>query len=167
MEEILLRFPHIGRAIFKELNGKDFGKSSEVNQSWYHFITNDRALQRIYKKRIQDKIHILTEVAKIRARKQQLSDKNTAFHLAAERGYLPVCQQIIENADDKNPKDDGGWTPLHYAARNGHLSVCQLIVENVEDKNPMTFSGRTPLNLAKMNKNKKIQQLIENATSKK
>ena len=56
MEEILLRFSHIGQAIFKELNGRDFCKSREVNRQWYHFINNERALQKIYKKQIQDKM---------------------------------------------------------------------------------------------------------------
>ena len=46
MEEILLRFPIIGHAIFKELNGRDFSKSREINRSWYRFITNERALKK-------------------------------------------------------------------------------------------------------------------------
>ena len=61
MEEIILRFSLIGQAIFKELNGRDFCKSKEVTQSWYHFISNERDLQRAYKSRIEDKIHSLTE----------------------------------------------------------------------------------------------------------
>ena len=63
MEEILLRFSHIGRAVFIELNGKDFGKSREVNRDWYHFINNERALQKVNKIRIQEKIQTLTEEA--------------------------------------------------------------------------------------------------------
>ena len=43
MEEILLRFSLIGRAIFKKLNGRDYCKSKEVAQSWHYFISNERA----------------------------------------------------------------------------------------------------------------------------
>ena len=46
-----------------------------------------------------------------------------------------MCRDIMEYADDKNPNDIYGLTPLHQAAENGHLSICQLIVENVDDKN--------------------------------
>ena len=162
MEEILLRFSHIGQAIFKELNGKDFCKSKEVNRSWYHFINNERSLQTAYKYRIQEKIDILTgECTRF--------SKQTPFHLAAERGYLSICQEIMENTDDRNPKDyfqftplhlaarnghlavcqlifdntkdSGGWNLLHWAAENGHLSICELVVENVDDKNPKDIGG--------------------------
>ena len=118
MEEILLRFSHIGRAIFNELDGRDFCTSREVTQSWDLFISNDRVLQRAYKNRIQDNIQTLTEEAD--------GYETTPFHLAAERGYFPVCRQIIENilnnllthhqnlnADCNHPRDGCGWTPLH------------------------------------------------------
>ena len=110
MEEILLRFSHIGRAIFIELNGKDFCKSKEVNGAWYHFINNDRALKKVNKKLIQDKIQILTAECK----RSRIFPKPSPFHLAAERGYLPLCQEIMENSDVENPKDWRGWTPLQW-----------------------------------------------------
>ena len=112
-----------------ELNGKDFSKSKEVARSWNYFINTERALQKAYKVRIQEKIQTLTEEIELR-------NNRTTFHLAAKRGYLPVCQQIMTNSDDKNPKARDEWTPFHEAAGNGHLPVCQLIVENVDDKNP-------------------------------
>ena len=65
----------------------------------------------------------------------------TLLHKAAEKGYLSLCQLIVVNVDDKNPKNNSDWTPLHEAAENGHLSVCQLIVENVDDKNPKDNRG--------------------------
>ena len=146
MEEIISRFPHIGEAFYKELNRKDFCKSMEVNRSWNFFMNNQRVLQNAYKKRIQDKIQTLAE--KIDGHGFWRHQRKLPFHLAAERGYLPVCQQIMENADDKNPKDQFGMTPLHKAAWNGHLAVCQLIVENVDDKNPKDDDGWTPLHWA-------------------
>ena len=72
----------------------------------------------------------------------------------------------MENADDKNPKDISGWTPLHWAASNGHLSVCQLIVENVDDKNPKSNGGMTPLQLAVFSNHLGIMKLIEDAQNK-
>ena len=144
-----MRFPLLGDNIFNELDSKDFCKSKEVSRSWGHFIRNERVLQKAYKKRIQEKIQILTEETGVEP-----------LYLAAERGYLPVCQQIMENANDKNPKDWFEVTPLHKAAQNGHLSVCQLIVENVGDKNPKDLRGRTPI---KLTENAGIKKLIQDA----
>ena len=126
MEEIISRFPMIGQAIYKELDRKDFCRSREVNRSWNYFMSNERALQKAYKKRIQEKIQTLKE--EILGYSDWRDQKTTPLHLAAKRGYLPVCQEIIEDADDKNPEEWLGWTPLHRAAQNGHLSICQLII---------------------------------------
>ena len=168
MEEVLSRFPHIGEGVFKKLNGKNFFKSLEVGRSWNYFIRNQRVLKKAYKdhkaykKQIQDKIQTLTkEIDGYQGWRRNL--KKTPFHLAAERGYLPVCQEILENADDKNPKDRDGWTPLHHAAENGHLSVCQLIVEKVDDKNPKDKYGVTPFDVAR---NLAIKKIIEDAQNK-
>ena len=149
MEEKLLRFSLIGRAIFKVLNDRDFCKSKEVTQSWNYFITNERALQKAYKNRIQDKIQTLDE--EINGNGVWKGERKQRFHLAAGRGYLPVCQQIMGNSDYKNPKDRDGYTQLHDAAAYGHLPVCQLIVEHVDDKNPKNYYGRTPLHYAAEN----------------
>ena len=67
---------------------------------------------------------------------------------------------LVENVEDKNPKDNFGFTPLHEAAMNGRLSLCQLIVVNVDDKNPIHNYGGTPLHLAV------CQLLVENITDK-
>ena len=167
MEEVLSRFPHIGEGIFKQLNGKDFFKSLVVSQSWNFFIRNQRVLQKAYKvhKAIQERIQTLTEEIKDNVYCQYM--KPTPFHLAAKRGYLALCQEIMENSDDKNPKDKVGWTPLHMAAATGHLSVCQLIVEAVHDKNPKDNYGWTPLHSAAVNGHMSVCQLIvENVDDK-
>ena len=55
-----------------------------------------------------------------------------------------MCDFIIYQVDDKNPRDKTGITPLHFAARNGHRSVCKLIRGKIADKNPATDIGLTP-----------------------
>ena len=129
----MLRFPHIGEDIFKELGGRNFCKSMEVSRSWNYFIRNEKVLQRAYKdhkaykKIIQAKIQILTKELTLYETQQQ----KTPFHLAAERGDLSMCQDIMEYADDNNPKDKNGLTPLYEAAIRGHLEIVKFICANV------------------------------------
>ena len=75
-----------------------------------------------------------------------------------------MCQFFMENAEDKNPKINGGWTPLHIAAHEGHLEVCKLILEEqeVEDKNPKNAEGKTPLDYATTNGHFNIVQFYGN-----
>ena len=40
-----------------------------------------------------------------------------------------ISQQIMDNTEDKNPKNNFGDTPFHMAAINGHLEVCQMLLD--------------------------------------
>ena len=42
-----------------------------------------------------------------------------------------VGRLIIENVDEKNPKDIHGRTPIDLAEKNGHKSVCQIFQEGM------------------------------------
>jgi hypothetical protein len=44
MEEVLLRFPHIGKKIFEELDNGSLMKCREVNESWRGFIDGEKTL---------------------------------------------------------------------------------------------------------------------------
>ena len=45
----------------------------------------------------------------------------TALHWAAQFGEAQLLHELMRTADDVNPRDDAGNTPLHLAALNGHL----------------------------------------------
>lgn len=104
----------------------------------------------------------------------QLKDKNpksqfcnqTLLHRAAIIGKLEFYQLIMENVEDKNPKDGNGRTPLHLAAMHGHFDICKLIIENVDDVNPPDNHGITPLDYAKCRNHGDICKLIELAITK-
>ena len=72
----------------------------------------------------------------------------TRLHVAAQNGYLSVCEAILEYAEDKNPKDLFGSTPLHLAAHGGHLSIFKLLMRYAKDKHPLDNDGMTPLDVA-------------------
>ena len=54
----------------------------------------------------------------------------------------------MEYAEDKNPKDLFGSTPLHLAAHGGHLSIFKLLMRYAKDKHPLDNDGMTPLDVA-------------------
>ena len=54
-----------------------------------------------------------------------------------------MCQILLTNGVDKNPRNNEEFTPLHLAAFGGHLDVCKILLENKVDKNAKTDEGRT------------------------
>ena len=79
-------------------------------------------------------------------------------------GHFDMCGLIIENAQNKNPGDANGLTPLHFAALNCHLDLCELIILMIENKNPVCAWGETPKDMAKRRNFKEIVQLFDSYT---
>ena len=68
----------------------------------------------------------------------------TPLHHAAHEGHLKICKLILEDVEERNPREDlEGNTPLHYAA-----SLYKLIANSVQDKTPVNNYGATPFQLA-------------------
>ena len=98
-------------------------------------------------------IHIIT-VQAVRLTQKSL------YYLVINRCFLPgkiaqklsleIFEFIMERAEDKNPKNEQGWTSLHHAAAAGHLEICKLICKNTSNLNPRTDVGMTPLHEAAM-----------------
>jgi len=72
-------------------------------------------------------------------------DELTALGFAADAGHLEICQYLIDNLDDKNPKRKNGNTVLHFVARAGYIEIVKCITKNILDKNPRNMAGFTPL----------------------
>ena len=72
-----------------------------------------------------------------------------------------MCQLIIGNVQEKNPRDPLQLTPLHIAANYGHTDICKLIIENGEETNPKDIHGRTPMDLAAQHGYKSVCQLFQ------
>ena len=80
MEEMIFKFPHIGRQIFEKLTDENLVKCLKVSQSWEHPLTEEK-LQRI--QRIQ-RLRIKYETI------QKNKDKYgyTTLHQVAENGQF-------------------------------------------------------------------------------
>ena len=98
---------------------------------------------------------------------------DTPLHFAAENGFLEICEMLMENMNEKNPKNNASRTPLHLAAEKGHFEVCRLIVENVQcdhdlkknngypcEINHIDHYRFTPLHIAAMKGHLQICNLI-------
>ena len=195
MEEVLLRFGHLGKQVFNNLDIQSLNNCSEVSRSWEEFIhcekissfqkikhysnLPDASIRKFLRKFDSDQSEIMANHVKMVYKKRSTfpkSDRPYPFHFAAECGFLEICEMIMENMDEKNPKGDWGVTPLHQAAENGklegaQLEVCKLIVENLLcdkemcnryrcDKNPKNDHYFTPLHMAGMNGHLQVCKLI-------
>jgi ankyrin repeat protein len=67
--------------------------------------------------------------------------------LAAIKGQLELCRQLIERDADVNKP---GWAPLHYAATSGNVQVIQLLLDHYAYIDADSPNGSTPLMMAAM-----------------
>lgn len=81
---------------------------------------------------------------KVEARTPQ---DESALMMAALKGHLSLCQQLIARDADVNKP---GWTPLHYAATGGHVEVIQLLLDHAAYIDAASPNGSTPLMMAAM-----------------
>jgi len=69
----------------------------------------------------------------------------TALMLAALKGQLKLCEQLLAREADVNRP---GWTPLHYAASAGHPDIVKLLLDNFAYIDAEAPNGMTPLMMA-------------------
>ena len=193
MEEILLRFCHLGKQIFNNLDIQSLKNCNEVSRSWEEFIhlekissfqriklysnLPDASIRKFLRKFDSDQSEVMANRVNMVYKKSSMIPNfdrpyhGYPFHFAAEFGFLEICEMIMENMDEKNPKGDWGVTPFHKAAESGRLEVCKLIVENLLcdkemckryqcDKNPKNDNYFTPLHMAGMNGHLQVCKLI-------
>lgn len=143
MEEVLLRFGHLGKKIFDNLDIQSLKNCSEFRQSWKDFIHRekllsfqiikfysslpDASIRKILSKSDSNQAAELANNVTLVYKKIPFNNSDTPLHFAAECGFLEICEMIMENMEEKNPQNNSWVTPLHEAASEGHLEVCKLI----------------------------------------
>jgi 26S proteasome non-ATPase regulatory subunit 10 len=70
-------------------------------------------------------------------------EERTPLHWAAAKGDLGVVQECLDNGDNPDTADDGGWTPLISAASVGHAHVAAALIAAGCDSKKTTREGRT------------------------
>jgi ankyrin repeat protein len=153
MDEVLLRFPHLGKQIFEELHNQFLTDCRIVDKLWKNFIHENKiVLYKIVKKYTNCKESSLKKFCS-KANVETIANQSmkdyeefkinqskfagyTLLHATANNGHLLNCELMIENLLDKMPKvkdlrwkiskEDCGMTPFHLAASKGHLKICEL-----------------------------------------
>ncbi len=92
-------------------------------------------------------------------------EENTPLHIASEKGYTKVVNQLLTNKKSKNKininEKDNDWnTPLHMAANNNKIGIVKLLLDNGADVNAKDVLGIIPLCDAVNNNNIAIIKLL-------
>lgn len=91
---------------------------------------------------------------------------NTALHIAANSGNVPIVKQLIDNKADVNIQDKYGQTPLIYASFAGVMDVVKYLVANKANLDKQTKFGQTALMKAAFGGSQHIcQHLIVNGAN--
>lgn len=88
------------------------------------------------------------------------TSKQTPLHFAALKGFLQICELLIDCVENKNPLDFENCTPFHYAALCGHFHVVKLFIEKNVDVDMKTNDGSTALHFAAKCGHYKVCKLI-------
>ena len=194
MENVLLRFPHIGCQIFEQLNNPLLTNCREVSNSWKNFIDNERLpwtrlivqyikpLKSSWRKFLQkSNIRSLFEMATLVIQHynkfKSVPENTTPLHFAAMTDNTEMIEKLMqigaqfnESLDSSNEDrlgiDSDLCTPLHYAARNGHLRAYEVIMETQSNQNP-ECGYMTPFHMAAKHGHFSICELIINSVEAK
>ena len=154
MEEVLLRFPHLGESIFDQLDNASFAKCRIVSKAWISFLEPELYPFRIIKN--EPKLHKKTRYKLKKRRGNKRKSKNTVS--------LAPSNKLLKKILRENPEDtpmcfaikvhecvsgkSWNWqSPLHAAAERGYLSVYQLI-SKIHPNNNSFDTDLTPLHNA-------------------
>ena len=55
------------------------------------------------------------------------------FHLAVDKGHLPIVEYLISVGADPNIYTGEGWNSLHIAVKNNYISIVKYLMINGMD----------------------------------
>jgi len=73
----------------------------------------------------------------------------TPLHRAAQLGFGPGVQVLLDAGVDVDPSNAWKETPMHFAVRNGKIGVVKQLVGAGANLSKVTGGGDTPLSLAR------------------
>ena len=159
MEEVLLRFPHLGQNIFKSLADQDLAQSREISQMWKDFIDVEKffAIRRIRaffmklpisleKALKQSTFEQVKEMASTIQKFQEMwNSEMSPLHDAVAMQDYKIFWEIFDESKIDRSED---LTPIEMVVGKGYLAICKLIRNNENSyyKNLFRFvKGKTPV----------------------
>ncbi|KAG8456500.1 hypothetical protein GDO86_002324 [Hymenochirus boettgeri] len=130
----------ISRALL--MNWKEIDQPNESGAT--HFTEQQRegtCLVQIYYWAYESNINITT------------NDGYTALHIAAQNGYIPMVNFLLENNIDYSPKPNDKNNPFHLALLYNHMEVVDILLEAKFDINATNMRQQTPLHIAAEQRN--------------
>lgn len=88
------------------------------------------------------------------------NDLRTPLHDAAERGFLEIAIELLDNGGDINDENWNRVTPLHLACYYGRFQMVKLLLERGANIDAQDGDGRTPLHYACMNNHGEIARFL-------
>jgi len=147
MRDLLLRFPHLAEKIFQQLDNKDLAKCREVESLWQKFI--------------DERNYPWLRIVNIPT---ILQDENTYMHLAAQYGQLDMFEMILDEEENKNPKNRKGETPFLAACCKGCMNIALLLLKKADelqiDLNAKSRYGETAFYLACDNDHSEVAEML-------
>ena len=169
MEELFLRFPHIGEKIMDQLENADLTDCRMVNPFWkscidgqkvvwmrviYQWLEINQDWQNIYKVLNVDMVRILANAVHkfyTDGGDEESEHYKTPIEIAAIIGNTEIVAKLFKKEAFENQgstKNEHGL-PFHIAAKYGQFDVCKFFLDNIEDKNPKEMlDNMTPLHYA-------------------
>ena len=161
MEEVLLRFPHLGQNIFKSLTNEDLVQCREICQMWKDFIDVEKffAIRRIRaffmklpisleKALKQSTFEQVKEMASTIQKFQEMwNSEMSPLHDAVAMQNYAIFWEIFDESKIDVSKGEK-LTPLQMATGKGYMAICKLIRNNENNyyKNIFRFAkGKTPV----------------------
>ena len=162
MEEVLVRFPHIGDQVFKQLDNEDLIKCRKISPSWNEFINNQKLpwirmikkylLELEFNKKILEewqkfvKSHNVATLQKIAIKVEHFFKDNPdeefpildPLSAATLSGNIEIVGKLLENGADL---DALNFDPLYYAAKQGDNATYELLKEQCEDWDPTYYDS--------------------------
>ena len=94
--------------------------------------------------------------------------RQTALHLAADKGYTSVAELLLEENADVNAIDENGWTALHYAAnapadqrQDNRFALIDLLVQYGAYVDARAhYDQHSPLHVASKNGSDRIAKIL-------
>ena len=158
MDNVLLRFPHLGEQIFKNLEDENLAKCHQLSRTCRFFIEDQKFVWiRVIKKLCDDQPAFIDEIL---METRQLNIKNDSIRNMAinSRKFCKTNLSISR-----------GQTLLHFAAMSGEEEIVKKIIKYSQLckgqkfsilTNPKDNRGRTPLHFAAKNGHLEVLQLI-------